>query len=175
MSRGGLHLLPGAAGRSRLLHLFQTTAMHIVNVAINRNAYRYQWVLADLPDILQHGGPGRGSTARHHPTAQLTSGAWYPTDCACASCAITRRSRVCHHPPPSRRCRGGQGHGGDARAECVHASNRDFIQQTKPDAAVQSYWFTWANNYGTTLPPVRAVWCFEDRRQGHGRDGSGRR
>ena len=33
----------------------------------------------------------------------------------------------------------------------------------------------WANNYGTTLPPVRAVWRFEDRRQGHGRDGSGQR
>ena len=34
---------------------------------------------------------------------------------------------------------------------------------------------SWANNYGTTLPPVRAVWRFEDRRQGHGRDGGGRR
>ena len=33
----------------------------------------------------------------------------------------------------------------------------------------------WANNYGTTLPPVRAVGRFEDRGRGHGRDGSGRR
>ena len=34
---------------------------------------------------------------------------------------------------------------------------------------------TWGNNYVTTLPPLRAVGRSEDRRQGHGHDGSGRR
>ncbi len=92
MGRGGLHLLPGAAGRSRLLHLFQTAAMHIVNVAINRNAYRYQWVLADSPDILQHGGPGRGSTARHHPPQRQCASNTRPPDLVGCGLSLDRRA-----------------------------------------------------------------------------------